>query len=95
MNVDTIAVHPVSVDDPAIKMDTKELVEMIRQLPAGYQTIFNLVAVEGYDHAEVAELLNMNINTVRSQYSRARALLIIILKEYNNMTERKNYAGNL
>lgn len=95
MNVDNIAVHPVSDDDPAIKMDTKELVEMIRQLPVGYQTIFNLVAVEGYDHSEVAELLNMNINTVRSQYSRARALLITILKEYNNMTERKNYAGNL
>lgn len=95
MNIDDITMHPVSDDDPEVKLDAKQLVEMIRQLPTGYQTIFNLVAVEGYDHSEAAVLLNMNVNTVRSQYSRARALLITILKENNDVTESRNYAGKI
>ncbi len=95
MSVDDITMHPVSDDTPEIKIDTKQLVEIIRQLPIAYQTIFNLVAVEGYDHTEAATLLNMNINTVRSQYSRARAMLIAILKQNNAMTESINYAGKI
>ncbi|MFN2440019.1 MAG: RNA polymerase sigma factor, partial [Chitinophagaceae bacterium] len=39
--------HPVSNDNPEIKLNAKELAELIRQLPTGYQTIFNLHAVEG------------------------------------------------
>jgi RNA polymerase sigma-70 factor (ECF subfamily) len=95
MNVDNLQLHPVSDDNPEVKMDAKQLVEMIRRLPAGYQTVFNLVAVEGYNHEEVADLLHLNVNTVRSQYSRARAMLITILKENDDLTERKNYAGKI
>jgi RNA polymerase sigma-70 factor (ECF subfamily) len=85
--------HPVSEENPEIALDTKQLVEIIRQLPIGYQTIFNLVAVEGYDQIEVASMLEMNINTVRSQYSRARALLIKML--HDNASEMKIYAGKV
>ena len=41
-----MSLHPVSVDDPLIKLQAKELSELIRQLPTGFQTIFNLHAVE-------------------------------------------------
>jgi RNA polymerase sigma factor (sigma-70 family) len=81
MNLDDMSLHPVSDDNPEIKMDVKQLVETIRQLPAGYQTVFNMIAVEGYEPGEVSQLLNMNINTVRSHYSRARMMLITMLKK--------------
>jgi RNA polymerase sigma-70 factor (ECF subfamily) len=68
--------HPVSNDDPEINLTVKELAELIRQLPAGYQTIFNLHAVEGYTHVEIGQLLGIHEGTSRSQYARARALLI-------------------
>ena len=68
--------HPVSNDDAEIKLTVKELAELIRQLPTGYQTIFNLHAVEGYTHVEIGSLLGIHEGTSRSQYARARALLI-------------------
>lgn len=95
MNVDEMILHPVSEDNPDIKLETKQLIEIIRQLPSGYQTIFNLVAVEGYNQTEVAELLKMNTNTVRSQYSRAKTMLIKMLKENNEVEEIKNYARKI
>jgi RNA polymerase sigma-70 factor (ECF subfamily) len=45
---------------------------MISELPSGYRTIFNLYAIEGYSHREIAELLGINENTSKSQLSRAR-----------------------
>jgi RNA polymerase sigma factor (sigma-70 family) len=53
-----------------------ELIEMVRQLPEGARTVFNLHAVEGYPHVEIAKLLDVNVNTVRSRYSQARELLM-------------------
>lgn len=68
--------HPVADDNPIIDIQTKELAELIRQLPQGYQTIFNLHAVEGYSHVEIGQMLGISDGTSRSQYARARALLI-------------------
>ena len=70
------ALHPVTDDNPEYHMNAKELAELIRQLPTGYQTIFNLFAVEGYSHVEIGKMLGINEGTSRSQYSRARSLLI-------------------
>jgi len=95
LQVEDIAVHPVSDDNPEIYVDTKELVEMIRELPIAYQTVINLVAIEGYSHVEVAKMLNSKENTIRSQYSRARNLLIIQLKKISDQTEKHNYAGRI
>lgn len=95
MNVDDLQLHPVSDENPEIKLDTKQIVEKIRQLPAGYQTVFNMAAIEGYDQTEIATILKMNINTVRSQYSRAKTMLIKMLTEINDTAEIKNYAGKI
>ncbi len=70
------SLHPVTDDNPEYHMNAKELAELIRQLPTGYQTIFNLFAVEGYSHVEIGKMLGINEGTSRSQYSRARSLLI-------------------
>jgi RNA polymerase sigma-70 factor (ECF subfamily) len=92
MQLEALTMHPVSDDDPEINIDTKQLVEIIRTLSSGYQTIFNLVAVEGYSLIEVSQLLNINENTIRSRYSRARAMLIILLKKADLLNERRTYA---
>ena len=48
---------------------------MIQQMPDGYRHVFNLYAVEGYKHREIAEILKIDENTSKSQYSRARRWL--------------------
>ncbi len=85
--------HPVSDDDPAISLGAKELAHLIRQLPPGYQVIFNLHAVEGYSHVEIGELLGISDGTSRSQYSRARNLLINWIEKYSPEKKTEKYAG--
>jgi RNA polymerase sigma-70 factor (ECF subfamily) len=53
----------------------EELYSVIHQMPDGYRMVFNLYAVEGYKHREIAEILNIDENTSKSQYSRARRWL--------------------
>lgn len=53
----------------------EELLELIQELPTGCQVIFNLFAIEGYKHHEIAEKLNISEGTSKSQYSRAKSLL--------------------
>ncbi|MBL6449423.1 RNA polymerase sigma factor [Fulvivirga sp. 29W222] len=53
----------------------RELLKMIQELPSGCQVIFNLFAVEGYSHKEIAQLLNISEGTSKSQYARAKSLL--------------------
>lgn len=87
-----ITLHPVSTDDPEVKLHGKELAELIRQLPTGFQTIFNLHAVEGYSHVEIASMLGITDGTSRSQYARARALLIEWIKKKETEIKPGNYA---
>jgi RNA polymerase sigma-70 factor (ECF subfamily) len=68
--------HPVSDENPELVLNAKELADLIRQLPIGYQTIFNMHAVEGYKHVEIGKILGIHEGTSKSQYARARALLI-------------------
>ncbi|RFM26589.1 RNA polymerase sigma factor [Deminuibacter soli] len=63
---------------PAI-MQAKQVIECIRLLPIGYRTVLNLYAIEGYSHKEIAEMLDIEESTSRSQYTRARAMLETIL----------------
>lgn len=86
-----IELHPVTSDSPEVQLDKKELVSLIQQLPAGYQTIFNLCAVEGYSHVEIGEMLGITDGTSRSQYARARALLISWINKNYSDNKRKEY----
>lgn len=84
--------HIVATDHPQISLEAKELAEMIRQLPPGYQTIFNLHAVEGYTHVEIGKMLGIHEGTSRSQYARARALLIEWIERKNGDAKTETYA---
>lgn len=52
-----------------------ELLKLIQELPTGCQVIFNLFAIEGYKHHEIAKMLEISEGTSKSQYSRAKSLL--------------------
>ena len=56
-------------------VEADELLQMINRLSVGYRTVFNLFAIEGYSHKEIAEQLLISENTSKSQLSRARAQL--------------------
>ncbi|GAB4091259.1 RNA polymerase sigma factor [Flaviaesturariibacter terrae] len=84
--------HPVAPDDPGVTLDAKDLAALIRQLPTGYQAIFNLYAVEGYSHAEIGQLLGIQEGTSRSQYARARALLITWIRRHEDNSQTLSYA---
>jgi len=85
--------HVVNNDShPEIKMEAKELADLIRQLPPGYQTIFNLYAVEGFNHVEIGKVLGIKEGTSRSQYARARALLIQWIEQKDKGIKKAVYA---
>lgn len=85
--------HPISVENPELHLNSKELGDLIRQLPTGYQTIFNLYAVEGYTHVEIGQLLGISDGTSKSQYARARHLLIEWIGKYSSSPKKDMYAG--
>lgn len=57
------------------KLSADEIMHLIRQLPDGFRTVFNLYAIEGYSHKEIAMMLHITESTSRSQYLRARQWL--------------------
>ena len=72
-------VHEEAVTDKELtaldKLAADDIVKMISELPNGYRTVFNLFAVEGYAHKEIAEMLNISEGTSKSQFARAKAWL--------------------
>jgi RNA polymerase sigma-70 factor (ECF subfamily) len=75
----------VSMDDVDYKVESdvdvlsslleEDLLKLIQEMPDGYKTVFNLFAIEGFSHKEIAEKLGVSENTSKSQYSRAKAYL--------------------
>jgi RNA polymerase sigma-70 factor (ECF subfamily) len=61
-------------------------------LPPGYQTIFNLHAIEGYSHVEISAMLGIHEGTSRSQYARARSLLMNWLQKESESVNTTHYA---
>lgn len=62
-------------------MDYKELLKLLDLLPPGYRTVFNMYVIEGYKHREIAEILDISINTSKSQLILARKKLAKIIKK--------------
>jgi RNA polymerase sigma-70 factor (ECF subfamily) len=62
-------------------LNTRALYQMISDLPDGYRTVFNLFAVEGFSHREIAQLLGISEGTSKSQFSKARHQLQMQIKE--------------
>ncbi len=71
----------VSEDFDAVKqLSAKEILELIQTLPQGYRIVFNLFAIEGYSHKEIAEKLEVSESTSKSQVRKARIWLMNRIK---------------
>jgi RNA polymerase sigma-70 factor (ECF subfamily) len=75
-----IAENQVSVIE---QLSHEELLLLIRQLPSGYRMVFNLYAIEGYNHREIGEMLNTTESNSKNQFAKARKALQVKLVELN------------
>jgi RNA polymerase sigma factor (sigma-70 family) len=66
---------PADDQDAEQVMLYNDLVKMIKQLPAAYRLVFNLFVIDGFSHAEIAEMLQIPASTSRSNLLRARMIL--------------------
>ncbi len=80
VNVDDVNKN-ITWEDPGDDLQLEDLMNMINKLSPGYRTIFNLYVVEGYSHREIGELLEISEGTSKSQLSRARYLLMDMVKK--------------
>ena len=88
VDIETVHKEPnYSKLDDHLQVD--DLMKLIQGLPVGYRTVFNLFAIEGYSHKEIAEKLKISENTSKSQLSRARMLLQKQLLESENNLKSK------
>lgn len=65
----------------------EDLLDLIRKLPIAYRTVFNLYAIEGYKHEEIAEMLGISEGTSKSNYHKAKKKLQELLKIYFEVNE--------
>lgn len=84
--VDSDAPLPDQTDEEPPDPDISEdrLVELIQQLPPGYRAVFNLFAIDGLSHKEIAQQLGITPATSASQYFKARAMLARMIKNEKN-----------
>ena len=61
----------------------KDLLRLLDELPTGYRTIFNLYVIEGYKHKEIAEILDISINTSKSQLIHAKSRMRELIEKTN------------
>ena len=71
------------------ELEAEDLLKLVAELPPGYRIVFNLYAIDGYSHKEIASQLGINENTSKSQLSRARSYLQAKLLEIEKNTQHK------
>ena len=74
-NIDDVDYKIENNDFIVENMMAEDLMKMVQAMPDGYKVVFNMFAIEGYSHSEIADTLGISENTSKSQYSRARAYL--------------------
>jgi RNA polymerase sigma-70 factor (ECF subfamily) len=74
VNMDHAPESPVQENQMA-RMNMNDLLAVIRKLSPGYRLIFNMYAIEGFSHKEIAKELGISEGTSKSQLARARAIL--------------------
>ncbi len=62
-------------EDILEKLSAEELVKLVRELPPRYRMVFNMYAIEGFTHKEIAETMGIEVGTSKSNLSRARDIL--------------------
>lgn len=68
----------ITIED---ELAAEDILNLLEKLPTGYRTVFNLYVVEGYKHREIADILDISINTSKSQLILAKKRLQSLVKE--------------
>lgn len=68
-------------------LQAEEILQVIAQMPTGYRTVFNLFAIEGYGHKEIAEMLGISENTSKTQFLKSKEWL------KKTLAEQEKYFG--
>ncbi len=82
IEVDNISV-PQKITYQDQELEYQDIIDVLKLLPVGYRTVFNLYEIEGYKHKEIAEQLGISINTSKSQLRLAKQRLRKLIKEQN------------
>jgi RNA polymerase sigma factor (sigma-70 family) len=75
LRIDALTVQDQPLDSSYPSINCSDIMNLVSKLPAGARMIFNLYALEGYSHKEIAERLKISEGTSKSQVNRARQLL--------------------
>jgi RNA polymerase sigma-70 factor (ECF subfamily) len=87
VNEDIAEDYEIELDDDSISLDY--LLKIIQELPDRYRLVFNLYVIDGYSHAEIAEMLNINIGTSKSNLARGRMILKEKIEQLKNEETKK------
>lgn len=86
VEIDNVSYKLENNDFTIEQINAQDLLKIIQSIPEGYRVVFNLFAIEGYSHKEIAEQLGVTESTSKSQFSRAKKMLRKRLVE-NNIVE--------
>ena len=78
----------VDIQEDDISMDY--LLKLIQNLPDRYRLVFNLYVLDGYSHKEIANMLNINIGTSKSNLARAKGILKTEIENYRTTKNKKS-----
>lgn len=82
---DVDGINPVPFDDSQFEeMDVQQILKLVQELPDGFRTVFNMYAIDGYSHKEIADSLGIQEGTSRSQFAKARRSLAQSLNQLRN-----------
>jgi len=77
-----------STNEILASIDLDYLMEKVQQLSSGYRMVFNLYAIEGFNHREIAEQLSISVGTSKSQYARAKKMLREMIEKDNQLEQK-------
>lgn len=80
INEDIVEDVEIEIDDESISLDY--LLQIIQELPDRYRLVFNLYVLDGYSHNDIANMLDINIGTSKSNLARARQILMRTIEDY-------------
>lgn len=87
VNEDIAEDYEVEIEEDHISMDY--LLKIIQELPDRYRLVFNLYVIDGFSHAEIAEMLTINVGTSKSNLARARMILKEKIEQHKNEEAKK------
>ncbi len=71
-DVDDVKVHIADLSVEFDQFNVQDIMKLIQELPNGYRVVFNMYEIDGYAHKEIADELNISVNTSKSQLLKAR-----------------------